>query len=97
MGKRFCRLMGVWVIIGRTGMDFSLSMLFPFLAALANALYQIVTRLLHRADLPFLADLLQSKRCVWPSQSRNYLGQKRLAGARPCRPLHSTGKSTRGW
>jgi hypothetical protein len=33
-------------------MDFSLSMLFPFLAALANALYQIATRLLHRADLP---------------------------------------------
>jgi drug/metabolite transporter (DMT)-like permease len=27
-------------------------MLFPFLAALANALYQIATRLLHRADLP---------------------------------------------
>jgi drug/metabolite transporter (DMT)-like permease len=45
-------LIGVWVIIGRTGMDFSLSMLFPFLAALANALYQIATRLLHRADLP---------------------------------------------
>jgi drug/metabolite transporter (DMT)-like permease len=41
---------GVWVIIGRTGMDFSLSMLFPFLAALANALYQITTRLLHGAD-----------------------------------------------
>ncbi len=48
----FAGLMGVWVIIGRTGVDFSLSMLFPFLAALANALYQIVTRLLHRADLP---------------------------------------------
>jgi drug/metabolite transporter (DMT)-like permease len=48
----FAGLMGVWVIIGRTGMDFSLSMLFPILAALANALYQIVTRLLHRADLP---------------------------------------------
>lgn len=31
-------------------MDFSLSMLFPFLAALANALYQITTRLLHGAD-----------------------------------------------
>jgi drug/metabolite transporter (DMT)-like permease len=48
----FAGLMGVWVIIGRTGMDFSLSVLFPFLAALANALYQIATRLLHRADLP---------------------------------------------
>jgi drug/metabolite transporter (DMT)-like permease len=45
-------LIGVWVVIGRTGVDFSLSMLFPFLAALANALYQIATRLLHRADLP---------------------------------------------
>jgi drug/metabolite transporter (DMT)-like permease len=41
----FAGLIGVWVIIGRTGMDFSLSMLFPFLAALANALYQITTRL----------------------------------------------------
>jgi drug/metabolite transporter (DMT)-like permease len=48
----FAGLMGVWVIIGRTGMDFSLSMLFPCLAALANALYQIATRLVHRADLP---------------------------------------------
>jgi drug/metabolite transporter (DMT)-like permease len=45
-------LTGVWVIIGRTNMDFSFSMLFPCLAALANALYQIATRLLHRADLP---------------------------------------------
>ncbi len=43
-------LIGVWVIIGRTSMDFSFSMLFPFLAALANALYQITTRLLHGAD-----------------------------------------------
>ncbi|MDQ6701753.1 MAG: DMT family transporter, partial [Pseudomonadota bacterium] len=43
-------LIGVWVIIGRTSMDFSFSMLFPFLAALANALYQITTRLLHSAD-----------------------------------------------
>ncbi len=45
-------LIGVWMIIGRKGMDFSLSMLFPFLAAVANAFYQIATRLLHRADLP---------------------------------------------
>jgi drug/metabolite transporter (DMT)-like permease len=48
----FAGLMGVWVIIGRMGMDFSLSMLFPIRAAFANALYQIATRLLHRADLP---------------------------------------------
>jgi drug/metabolite transporter (DMT)-like permease len=45
-------LTGVWVIIGRTSMDFSFSMLFPCLAALANALYQITARLLRRADLP---------------------------------------------
>jgi len=45
-------MIGVWVIIGPTGLDFSLSMLFPFLVALASALYQIATRLLHRADLP---------------------------------------------
>ncbi|MGA9485738.1 MAG: DMT family transporter [Methylocella sp.] len=43
-------LIGVWVIVGRPDMDFSFSMLFPFLAALANALYQITTRLLHGAD-----------------------------------------------
>jgi len=43
-------LIGVWVIVGRPGMDFSFSMLFPLLAALANALYQITTRLLHGAD-----------------------------------------------
>jgi hypothetical protein len=34
----FVGLIGVWVIIGRTAMDFSPSTLFPFLAALANAL-----------------------------------------------------------
>lgn len=45
-------MLGVWVIIGRAGVDLSLSMLFPFLAALANALYQITTRLLHRVDPP---------------------------------------------
>ncbi|MGH6848055.1 MAG: DMT family transporter [Methylocella sp.] len=48
----FAGLTGVWVIVGPTGMDYSLSMLFPFLAALASALYQIATRLLHRTDLP---------------------------------------------
>jgi drug/metabolite transporter (DMT)-like permease len=46
----FAGLIGVWVIVGRSGMDFSYSMLYPCLAALANALYQIATRLLHRAD-----------------------------------------------
>jgi drug/metabolite transporter (DMT)-like permease len=46
----FVGLIGVWVIIGRTGMVLSLSMLFPFLAALANAFYQITTRLLHGVD-----------------------------------------------
>jgi len=49
----FAGLIGVWVIVGRPGMDFSLSMLFPFLAALANAFYQITTRLLHGADSSF--------------------------------------------
>jgi drug/metabolite transporter (DMT)-like permease len=43
-------LIGVWVIIGRPSLGFSLSMLFPCLAALSNALYQITTRLLHHAD-----------------------------------------------
>jgi drug/metabolite transporter (DMT)-like permease len=46
----FTGLAGVWIIVGRTGMDFSFSILFPFLAALANALYQITTRLLHGSD-----------------------------------------------
>lgn len=43
-------LIGVWVIIGQAGVDFSFFTLFPCLAALTNALYQITTRLLHRAD-----------------------------------------------
>ena len=47
----FAGLLGGWVIIGRTGMDFSFAMLFPLLAAVASALYQIATRIL-RADLP---------------------------------------------
>lgn len=46
----FTGFIGVWMIIGPAGMDFSFSMLFPFLAALANALYQVTTRLLHGAD-----------------------------------------------
>ncbi len=45
-------LVGVWVITGPAGMEFSLSMLFPFLAAISNALYQITTRLLRDADPP---------------------------------------------
>ncbi|MGH6841266.1 MAG: DMT family transporter [Methylocella sp.] len=48
----FAGLIGVWVIVGPAGMDLSLSMLFPLLAALASALYQIATRHLHRTDLP---------------------------------------------
>ncbi len=43
-------LIGVWVIIGLTGMEISVSMLFPLLAAISNALYQITTRLLHNSD-----------------------------------------------
>jgi drug/metabolite transporter (DMT)-like permease len=39
------------VFAGRTGTDFSLSMLFPFIAALAKALYQIATRLLLRRSI----------------------------------------------
>jgi drug/metabolite transporter (DMT)-like permease len=46
----FTGLAGVWVIVGRPGMDLSFSVLFPILAALANALYQVTTRLLHGAD-----------------------------------------------
>jgi drug/metabolite transporter (DMT)-like permease len=45
-------LFGVWVITGLTGMAISLSLLFPLLAAISNALYQITTRLLRNADLP---------------------------------------------
>jgi drug/metabolite transporter (DMT)-like permease len=45
-------LIGVWVIVGLRGIDLSLTMLFPLLAALSNALYQVTTRLLHHADPP---------------------------------------------
>lgn len=45
-------LIGVWVITGRTGLEFSLSVLFPLFAALSNAFYQVTTRLLHNADPP---------------------------------------------
>jgi drug/metabolite transporter (DMT)-like permease len=47
----FTGLAGVWMILGRTSMDFSFSMLYPLLAALADALYQITTQLLHDVDL----------------------------------------------
>jgi len=43
---------GVWVIVGQGGIDFSWAMLIPTLAALANALYQVATRMLHLADPP---------------------------------------------
>lgn len=43
-------LTGVWVVLGRTGLHLSLAMVFPCLAALSNALYQIATRLLHQSD-----------------------------------------------
>lgn len=46
----FAGLTGVWVIVGGQSVGLSFAMLFPFLAALANALYQITTRLLHGAD-----------------------------------------------
>lgn len=43
---------GVWVIVGHAGIEFTTAMLVPALAALANALYQISTRMLHGADPP---------------------------------------------
>jgi len=43
-------LVGVWVIVDPSRVDFSLAMLFPFLAALTNAFYQITTRMLHSTD-----------------------------------------------
>jgi drug/metabolite transporter (DMT)-like permease len=46
----FTGLAGVWVIVGQAGIDFSPLMLWPLLAALCNALYQIATRKLHTSD-----------------------------------------------
>ncbi|MCL2453199.1 MAG: DMT family transporter [Alphaproteobacteria bacterium] len=46
-------LIGVWMIIGRSGLDLSSTVLFPLLAAFANAFYQIVTRFLHSSDSPY--------------------------------------------
>jgi drug/metabolite transporter (DMT)-like permease len=43
---------GVWVIVSQGGVNVSFLMLFPFLAALCNALYQIATRMLHSSDPP---------------------------------------------
>jgi len=52
-------LMGVWIITSPVRMAVSASVLFPFLAAISNAFYQITTRLLHRAD-PALTTLFYS-------------------------------------
>jgi drug/metabolite transporter (DMT)-like permease len=45
-------LAGVWVIVGRNGIDFSGVLVVPALAALVNAFYLITTRMLHDADPP---------------------------------------------
>ncbi len=45
-------LAGVWIIVAGAGIHVSPLMIFPFLAALSGALYQIATRLLHTADSP---------------------------------------------
>lgn len=52
-------LTGALVITSPTHMAVSVSALFPFLAAIANAFYQITTRLLHRTD-PALTTLFYS-------------------------------------
>ena len=43
---------GVWIIVAKVSLHVSPLMLFPLLAALSGALYQIATRKLHAADLP---------------------------------------------
>ncbi|HTV34692.1 MAG TPA: DMT family transporter [Methylocella sp.] len=43
-------LIGVWLIIGVGRLDLSVTVVFPLLAALANALYQIATRFLRSSD-----------------------------------------------
>ncbi|VTZ52336.1 conserved membrane hypothetical protein [Methylocella tundrae] len=48
----FIGLAGVWVIVAEGGIHISALMLFPLLAALCNALYQIATRVLHTSDAP---------------------------------------------
>jgi drug/metabolite transporter (DMT)-like permease len=52
-------LAGVWVIVAQGGIHVSPLMLWPLLAALCNALYQIATRMLHASDPP-LTTLLYS-------------------------------------
>ena len=52
-------LIGAWVITVPTRMALSFFVLLPFLAAVSNALYQITTRLLSRAD-PALTTLFYS-------------------------------------
>jgi drug/metabolite transporter (DMT)-like permease len=53
-------LAGVWTIVGGTGVRLSFTMLVPMLAALANALYQVATRMLHGADPPLTTLLYTS-------------------------------------
>ncbi len=48
----FAGLAGVWIIVARGGIDVSPIMLWPLLAALCNAFYQITTRMLHLSDPP---------------------------------------------
>jgi drug/metabolite transporter (DMT)-like permease len=43
---------GVWIIVAKASLHVSPLMLFPLLAALSGALYQIATRKLHAADSP---------------------------------------------
>jgi drug/metabolite transporter (DMT)-like permease len=45
-------LAGVWLIVSQAGIDLTPAMVVPFLAALANALYQIATRMLRGSDAP---------------------------------------------
>lgn len=48
----FIGLAGVWIIVAEGGIHVSAVMLFPLLAALCNALYQIATRILRTSDAP---------------------------------------------
>ena len=55
----FIGLAGVWVIIGKAGVNFTPLAVWPLLTALCNALYQITTRKLHASD-PALTTLFYS-------------------------------------
>lgn len=55
----FIGLAGVWVIAAPNGIHFSPVLIFPILAAICNALYQIATRKLHTSD-PALTTLFYS-------------------------------------